>query len=557
MKMKYIARLSVVFFLVLLFPSIANAEPVVDTLYDTVRVNVCHARAYNGYGFSLDATETSILGRVVSRTRTFTAADGVDSSLTLEATIVSSPTATVSGASSICQGGSTVLTATGEGDYLWSNGSTESTITVYMAGTYEVKVVAANGCADSARITVSVRQPIIKEVTVNLCIGDSVRYIDSTIFDGGRYTRWLKTEEGNCDSMYAMYVELRPLSVVRITGDVDYCYGSAATLTATGASEYRWQDGVRGATYALRGEGEFSVVGTSIYGCEGRDTVFVHQHPLYDTNVYATSGQSVPFYQRELRASGSYPHTDHSVYGCDSVVRMNVTVNQPSNVAISVYTTNRYVWADSVYTEWGQYFHTFTNIYGCDSNVTLMLGIIEQKPVPQIVSYDDRLLMVDHYPGGPDSARVDYLAYRWARNGQYLEGANSDEYRLGNFAVMKGCYRVEVQTDSVHWVPSNTICINDYYVFSGIDDVENLSNAIFLYPNPVVAGAGISLSVQNEAYVISDAKAEIFDAAGRRIAAVNNIRNNHVAAPAMPGLYLIRLTWSDGTMAAKKVQVVR
>lgn len=561
MKIKYFARLSALLLVIgSLFPASASAgiaDPVVDTLYDTIRVNVCHARAYNGYGFTLDATETSILGRVVSRTRSFTSTDGVDSSLTLEATVVASPTASISGANSICQGGSTVLTASGDGSFKWSNGSTETAITVYMAGTYEVKCVAENGCADSARITVTVRQPIINEVMVNLCVGDSVRFIDTLIFDAGRYTRWLKTEEGNCDSLYAMYVESRPLPVVRITGDVDYCYGSAAYLTANGADQYRWQDGVRGATYALRGEGEFSVVGTTVYGCEGRDTVFVRQHPLYDTNVYATicSGQSVSFYQRELRSTGTFSHTDHSIYGCDSVIHMNVTVNQPSNVAITVYTTDRYVWADSVYREWGQYFHTFTNVYGCDSNVTLSLGIIEQKPVPQIVSFDDRLLMVDHYPGGTDSARVDYLAYRWARNGSYIAGANSDEYRLSDFATMKGCYRVEAQTDSIHWVPSNTICINDSYVFNGIDDVSALAESISLYPNPVAAGASIRLTMQDGTYSLADANVEIFDAAGRRIAFVENITNERISAPAMPGLYLVRLLWSDGRMAAKKISV--
>lgn len=66
---------------------------------------------------------------------------------------------TASGPTTICPGGSVVLTAntticTGPYSYLWSNGATTESITVTKAGSYSVTVTGLNGCSGTSEETV-------------------------------------------------------------------------------------------------------------------------------------------------------------------------------------------------------------------------------------------------------------------------------------------------------------------------------------------------------------------------------------------------------------------
>mgnify|MGYP000716148438 CR=1 FL=1 len=50
----------------------------------------------------------------------------------------------------ICEGSSTILTATGGTSYTWNTGATTSSITATTAGSYSVTVTNANGCSDTS-----------------------------------------------------------------------------------------------------------------------------------------------------------------------------------------------------------------------------------------------------------------------------------------------------------------------------------------------------------------------------------------------------------------------
>ena len=78
-------------------------------------------------------------------------------------------TPTISGTLSFCQGGSSTLTATGTGTFMWFlggnliAGQTTNTLSVNAAGNYTVKVTDANSCASatSAPAVVTVNTPIV------------------------------------------------------------------------------------------------------------------------------------------------------------------------------------------------------------------------------------------------------------------------------------------------------------------------------------------------------------------------------------------------------------
>ncbi len=85
--------------------------------------------------------------------------------------------------------------------------------------------------------------------------------------------------------------------------------------------------------------------------------------------------------------SGVYYDTIATVLGCDSLLVINLTINENSTATQSVSTIDAYTWPvnGQTYTSSGQYVATIPNSFGCDSIITLDLilnftGINEINP---------------------------------------------------------------------------------------------------------------------------------------------------------------------------------
>ncbi|MCA6364692.1 MAG: T9SS type A sorting domain-containing protein [Bacteroidetes bacterium] len=76
-------------------------------------------------------------------------------------------------------------------------------------------------------------------------------------------------------------------------------------------------------------------------------------------------------------ASGMYMDTIPNAAGCDSVITINLTVNQPSAATVTASTCTGSYTAPSgaIYTSSGMYMDTIPNAAGCDSVITLNLTI--------------------------------------------------------------------------------------------------------------------------------------------------------------------------------------
>ena len=88
-------------------------------------------------------------------TVTGTDANGCVNTASVEVTMNTLPTVTISGDTSFCFGGSTVLTASGAATYTWGD-ETTAELTVTEAGTYTVTGTDANGCTNTASQEVTV-----------------------------------------------------------------------------------------------------------------------------------------------------------------------------------------------------------------------------------------------------------------------------------------------------------------------------------------------------------------------------------------------------------------
>ena len=68
--------------------------------------------------------------------------------------------------------------------------------------------------------------------------------------------------------------------------------------------------------------------------------------------------------------SGIYVDTLTTISGCDSVVTLDLTINNTLYSTDSAISCDSYNWNGNVYTTSGIYIDTLTTISGCDSIVT-------------------------------------------------------------------------------------------------------------------------------------------------------------------------------------------
>lgn len=90
---------------------------------------------------------------------------------------------------------------------------------------------------------------------------------------------------------------------------------------------------------------------------------------------YVCNGQPYAFFSQQLSATGTYYHTLTSSYGCDSTIRLDLTVLPVSATTLAQTACSSYNFMGSELTASGTYLDTLTSINGCDSVITLNLTI--------------------------------------------------------------------------------------------------------------------------------------------------------------------------------------
>lgn len=175
-----------------------NAQPVVSITGSPV---VCTgspftltASAGSSYLWSTGATTASIT-ETITANQTYnvsvTDSNGCIGTDTLAVTVNPLPTVLVSGDTSLCQGGSATLIASGASTYVWfpSNQTTASiSITPSQTTTYTVTGTDANGCSNSVTILVAVNQlPNVQLIssTNTACLSDGPIVFNTVPASGG------------------------------------------------------------------------------------------------------------------------------------------------------------------------------------------------------------------------------------------------------------------------------------------------------------------------------------------------------------------------------------
>lgn len=239
---------------------------------------------------------------------TFTDGNGCVSNTVTQAltdpTPPATPTISVGGSTTFCEGQSVVLTSSANSGNGWTNGAGTNSITVTTSGNYAVTVTDNAGCsASSSPVTVTVNPlPTAPVITVNgvstMCDGESVDLVSSygsgNSWSTAETTQTITvnltgtidvthTDANGCSSTsIPVDITVHPNPTVDAGQDQEVCEGANVVLTGSGADNYAWDNGVTdnvGFTPVV-GTQTYTVVGTNTTGCEGTDDVTVTVHPL-------------------------------------------------------------------------------------------------------------------------------------------------------------------------------------------------------------------------------------------------------------------------------------
>lgn len=236
------------------------------------------------------------------------------------------------------------------------------------AGTYRITLQTINGCDSVINLTLNINPSYTKYDTVKICPNSlPFNYCNRWIASAGDYRIDAATTKG-CDSTIFLHLETYnyPMSY-------DTLYVCASALP------YRY-----GNSY-IPDQGSWDIpLVSQIGGCDSLVRVQLYTEPMYRKShyVYVCSNDFPYVYgDKTIWDSGYYQVDMQSVYGCDSIIDLYVSVAEPHSVQI--YDT---VCMGDGYQKYGfnlpasaTYLDRLTlhgrtaTVFGCDSNITIHL----------------------------------------------------------------------------------------------------------------------------------------------------------------------------------------
>jgi len=302
---------------------------------DTISASICEGSTYTFDGQALSAAGTYA--------DTLTAANGCDSILTLNLSILPISRDTIS--ASICEG--TTYTFDGQ--------------TLSAAGTYADTLTAANGCDSIITLNLNVL-PIIRDtLEVSICEGTTYTFATQTLSAAGTYSDTL-TAANTCDSIVTLNLSILP--IVRDTLDVSICEGE---------------------TYTFGGEplnvaGTYSDTLTAANTCDSIVTLNLSILPIVEDTISASicEGETYTLGAQVLNTAGTYVETFTAANGCDSIVTLNLSIRPLSRDTIlaSICEGDSYTFGNQTLSTAGTYENVLTAANDCDSIVTLILDVL-------------------------------------------------------------------------------------------------------------------------------------------------------------------------------------
>ena len=388
-------------------------------------------------------------------------------SSTQDITIHTSPTVDLGNDTTICTGNTLTLDAGAGYTYLWSDASTNQTLDVTTFGIYDVTITDNNNCTATDQINVLFETlSVFAGSDQTVCDGDSVTLSGSTsgticataaegqpatltapagaVFTSVVFASY-GLPEGTCGSftigschsttsqsvVEGLILGQNSVTIQAENGIFgDPCPGTVKKLFieaqwsySNSSTTFAWDNGVTdGATFVPTATTTYTVTGTNTNACTATDdvTITVLQVATHTLNTVACD--SSLFDGNWLTSTGTYYDTLVAANGCDSIVTLNLTINNSPVVDLGNDTTLcdgasinlnagngfSYLWSDATTNQFltasttAEYTVTITDGNGCTGSDTINVTLA----TPLVVTLDSTNITCNGLTDGTATAAV-------------------------------------------------------------------------------------------------------------------------------------------------------
>ena len=247
-----------------------------------------------------------------------------------------------------------------------------------LSGNYRFGRATVNGCDSILTLHLTVL-PVYEVHTAEVICQNELPYTwRDTLFAEGTQSgiyQFTRTSSMGCDSTVTLALIVHP----------SYAQEEALEVCENGFP-LQWRD-----TTFLEGTttGDFVFYRQTIHGCDSIVTLHVTVNPTFEENESLVICESdLPYTWRDITfpvgtASRTFTYNLQSMYGCDSIVTLALTVRPTfvQNVNLQICENDLpyyFAQADTTFdtgSQSGTYRFAYSNIYGCDSIITLHLSI--------------------------------------------------------------------------------------------------------------------------------------------------------------------------------------
>ncbi|MDB4286155.1 GEVED domain-containing protein [bacterium] len=349
------------------------------------------------------------------------------------------------------------------GSYTWPLNSANYTT----GGSYATTLTNAAGCDSIVTLNLTLNNSVSSSETITACDTYTWSANSTNYTTGGSYATTLTSATG-CDSIVTLNLTL------------NNSVSSSETITA--CDTYTWSE--KSSNYTT--SGTYATTLTSATGCDSIVTLNLTLNNSVSSSETITACDTYTWSANSTNytTGGSYATTLTSATGCDSIVTLNLTLNNGVSSSETIAACNTYTWLanGTNYTSSGTYTEVLTSINGCDSTVTLSLTVNSlNSSVSQI--------------GAELTADETGATYQWLNCPALtpISGATTQSYTApsnGDYAVIinnNGCS----DTSACYTVVSVGIVENDF------------GTGFLVYPNPTDGNFSIALGAKYPSITIT------------------------------------------------------
>jgi hypothetical protein len=254
-----------------------------------------------------------------------------------------------------------------EGDSLLWEGRYYSETGVYIE-TYQ----SISGCDSIEILELEVLDNFMFNDLLELCEGEVVEWNGQIIEQAGIYFTTLQSSIG-CDSIVELQVIYHPI----LTEELVFTICEGDSMVINGTSYYT--------------AGMFSDTLSTEYGCDSILYISIDVQKVYgfELDIEICEGEVFEFNNNTYSQTGQYTDSLETVFGCDSIYVINLTVNPvySDTFEIEICEGEVYEFGGVIYSESGEYTNTMQTGEGCDSIEVLILHVLPAIS-PDIPDYE-------------------------------------------------------------------------------------------------------------------------------------------------------------------------